>query len=68
MTDSGDGPFHKGEPVWVVPSDGSQRAAEYVDVGEMSARFGGAPSVLVLYPDTHSGEAVAVDRVIPRGG
>ena len=68
MTDIGDGPFHQGEHVWVIQSDGSQRAAEYVGVGEASAWFGGPPRVLVVYPDTRSGEAVEVDRVIPRHG
>jgi hypothetical protein len=66
MTDIGDGLFHKGQAVWVVQGDGSQRAAEYVGEGEMSAWFGGAPTVIVVYPDTHSGAAVEVDRVIPR--
>jgi hypothetical protein len=65
-TDIGDGPFHEGQPVWVIQSDGSQRAAEYVGGGETSAWFGGAPTVFVAYPDTRSGEAVEVDRVIPR--
>jgi hypothetical protein len=67
MTDIGDGPFHKGELLWVVQSDGSQRAAEYVGVGETSAWFGGPPKVIVVYSDTRSGELVDVDRVIPRG-
>jgi len=66
MTDIGDGPFHKGEPVWVIQADGSQRAAEYVGVGEISAWFGGPPTVIVVYPDTRSGEAVEVDRVVAR--
>jgi hypothetical protein len=66
MTAIGDGPFHKGELVWVVRDDGSQQAAEYVGVGETSAWFGGPPKVIVVYPDTHSGELVDVDRVIPR--
>jgi hypothetical protein len=66
MSDIGDGPFHKGQLVWVVQSDGSQRPAEYVGEAETSAWFGGAPKVLVVYPDAHSGEAVEVDRVIPR--
>ncbi len=66
MTDIGDGRFHKGQHVWVVQADGTQRPAEYVGEGEMSAWFGGTPTVLVVYPDTDSGEAVAVDRVIPR--
>jgi hypothetical protein len=67
MTDIGDSLFHKGEDVWVIQADGSQRAAEYVGEGEMSAWFGGTPTVIVVYPDTRSGEAVAVDRVIRRG-
>jgi hypothetical protein len=66
MTDIGDALFHKGQPIWVIQGDGSQRAAEYVGEGEMSAWFGGAPTVIVVYPDTHSGEAVEVDRVIAR--
>lgn len=65
MADVVDGPFHKGQPVWVV-GDGSRRAAEYVGEGELSAWFGGSPTVIVVYPDTHSGAAVEVDRVIPR--
>jgi len=68
VTDIGDGPFHRGEPVWVVQADGSQRAAEYVGVGETSAWFGGPPQVIVVYPETQSGEAVEVDRVMPRDG
>jgi hypothetical protein len=66
VSDIGDGPFHKGQPVWVVQSDGSQRAAEYVGVGEISAWFGGPPTVIVVYPESHSGASVEVDRVIPR--
>lgn len=66
MTDIGDGMFHQGQPVWVIESDGSRRAAEYVGVGETSAWFGGPPTVIVVYPDTHSGEMVEMDRVIAR--
>jgi hypothetical protein len=62
----GDGPFHQGQPVWVMEPDGSQRAADFVGEGEMSAWFGGSPTVLVVYLDNRSGEAVDVDRVIPR--
>ena len=62
----GDGPFQKGEPVWVVQGDGSRRAAEFVGEGEQSAWFGGPPTVVVVYPDTRSGEAVDVDRVLAR--
>ena len=68
MTDIGDSLFHKGQPIWVIQGDGSQRAAEYVGEGEMSAWFGGPPTVIVVYPDTHSGGAVEVDRVIAREG
>jgi hypothetical protein len=66
MTDIGDGPFHRGQDVWVIQGDGSQRAAEYVGVGETSAWFGGPPMVIVVYPDTRSGDTVEVDRVLPR--
>jgi hypothetical protein len=66
MSEIGDGQFRKGQAVWVMEPDGSQRAAEFVGEGEMSAWFGGAPTVIVVYPDTRTGEAVEVDRVIPR--
>jgi hypothetical protein len=66
MTDIGDSQFHKGQPIWVMGPDGGQRAAEYVGEGETSAWFGGPPTVLVVYPDTQTGEAVEVDRVIAR--
>ncbi|HET6870572.1 MAG TPA: hypothetical protein VFH80_31965 [Solirubrobacteraceae bacterium] len=62
----GDGQFHKGEPVWVMEPDGSQRAAEFVGEGETSTWFGGPPSVIVVYLDSRTGEAVEADRVIPR--
>jgi hypothetical protein len=32
----------------------------------MNAWFGGSPTVIVVYLDTRTGEAVEVDRVIPR--
>ena len=66
MGDLGDGPFHKGQAVWVMEADGSQRAAEYVGVREASAFFGGPPGVIVVYLDTRAGGSVEVDRVIPR--
>jgi hypothetical protein len=66
MTTIGDGQFHKGQPVWVIEPGGSQRAAEFVGEGELSAWFGGSPTVIVVYLDTHTGSAVEVDRVIPR--
>jgi hypothetical protein len=66
MSDIGDTQFHKGQPVWVIQSEGEQRPAEYVGEGETSAWFGGPPTVIVVYPDTRTGEAVEVDRVIAR--
>ena len=66
MTDIGDSQFHKGQAIWVINQDGTQRAAEYVGEGELNSWFGGAPTVIVVYPDTRTGEAVEVDRVIPR--
>jgi hypothetical protein len=66
MSDIGDSQFHKGQPVWVIGEGGTDRAAEYVGEAELSAWFGGAPRVIVVYPDDGSGEAVEVDRVIPR--
>ncbi len=66
MSSIGDGKFHQGQPVWVIEPDGSERAAEYVGEGELSAWFGGSPSVFVVYVDTRDGAAVEIDRVIPR--
>jgi hypothetical protein len=66
MTDIGDSMFQRGDPVWVIGEDGSQRAAQYVGEAELSEWFGGAPRVIVVYPDTESGEAVEFNRVIPR--
>jgi hypothetical protein len=66
VSEIGDSLFQRGDPVWVLEADGSQRAAEYVGEAETSAWFGGPPRVIVVYPETQSGEAVEVDRVIPR--
>jgi hypothetical protein len=66
VSDIGDSIFHKGQPIWVMEPDGSQRAAEYVGEGELSAWFGGTPTVFVVYADTREGAAVEVDRVIAR--
>ena len=62
----GDGQFHEGQPVWVIGSDGPQRAADFVGEGELSAWFGGSATVIVVYPDSRTGEAVEVDRLIRR--
>jgi len=66
MSEVGDGLFHKGQDVWVMGADGSRRAAEYVGEDESEAWFGGAPRVIVVYPDTGAGEAVEFDRVLAR--
>ena len=66
MSDIGDTQFHKGQPIWVIGPDGTERAAEYVGEGELSAWFGGSPTVFVVYEDTREGQAVEVDRVIAR--
>ncbi|MFL5864842.1 MAG: hypothetical protein ACJ780_29450 [Solirubrobacteraceae bacterium] len=66
MTDIGDGAFHKGQSIWVLEQDGSQRAAEYVGEAELNTWFGGPSRVIVVYPDAEVGEAVDVERVIPR--
>jgi hypothetical protein len=66
VTDIGDTQFRRGQPVWVVERDGSQRAAEYVGEGETSAWFGGSPTVFVVFVDDRSGAAVEVERVLAR--
>jgi hypothetical protein len=66
LTDIGDSQFHKGQPIWVIEQNGTQRAAEYVGEGELSAWFGGSPTVLVVFEDTRTGAAVEIDRVIAR--
>ena len=66
MTDIGDSQFHKGDAIWVIGPDGSQRAAEYVGEGETSAWFGGPPSVIVVFEDTRDGAIVEIDHVIAR--
>ncbi|HEY2319587.1 MAG TPA: hypothetical protein VGH67_14875 [Solirubrobacteraceae bacterium] len=66
MSDIGDSVFHKGQAIWVLGPDGSSRPAQYVGEGELSSWFGGAQTVIVVYTDTRSGEAVEVDRVIAR--
>ncbi len=66
VTEIGDSQFQRGQPVWVIEENGSQRAAAYVGEGETSAWFGGPPRVFVVYLDTRAGEAVDVNRVIAR--
>jgi hypothetical protein len=63
MSSIGDSRFHKGQPIWVMEPDGSQRPAEYVGEGELGEWFGGPPAVIVVYTDTREGAVVGVDRV-----
>ena len=57
--------LREGQKVWVEQADGSRSAGIFVGEAEMSW-FGGAPGAYVAYPDTKSGEEVAIVRVIPR--
>ena len=66
MNAIGDGPFRKGEPVWVMGADGSRRPGVYVGEGETSTWFGGRSTVYVVFPETESGEAVPLERITPR--
>jgi hypothetical protein len=55
----------EGQKIWVEQADGSQRAGIFV--GEADGTwFGGTPGAYVVYPDTRSGEEVAIMRVVPR--
>lgn len=58
--------FHEGQKVWVEQQDGSQRAAIFVGEADQASWFGGQPGAYVVYPDTRSGEEVALMRVVPR--
>ena len=57
--------FREGQAVWVEQADGSQRAGIFVGEAEVSW-FGGGPGAYVVYPDTRSGEEVAVMRIVAR--
>jgi len=61
-----DGPFKKGEDVWVVGQGGRRRAAEFVGQAESEEWFGGPPTVIVVFPDDGSSAMVELDRVLPR--
>jgi hypothetical protein len=57
--------FREGQRIWVEQPDGSQRPGIFV--GEAEATwFGGGPGAYVVYPDTRSGEEVAIMRIVPR--
>ena len=58
-------PFQEGQKIWVEQPDGSQRAGVFVSEATASW-MGGAPGAYVAYPDTKSGEEVALMRIVPR--
>jgi len=66
MSGLGDGTFWAGDPVWVMQSDGTRRAGQYLGAREASAWTGGSEKAFVVYLDTQSGGEVEVDRVVPR--
>jgi hypothetical protein len=57
--------LQEGQKIWVEQPDGSQRAGIFVGEAEASW-FGGSPGAYVVYPDTKSGEEVALMRIVPR--
>jgi hypothetical protein len=58
--------FQKGQTVWVLSSDGEQRAAVFVGEGENASWFGGPPLAYVVFVDDGKGAEVQLDTVIPR--
>jgi hypothetical protein len=57
--------LREGQKIWVEQADGSQRAGIFVGEAE-GTWFGGSVGAYVVYPDTKSGEQVAMVRVLPR--
>lgn len=57
--------LHEGQKIWIEQADGSQRAGIFVGQAE-ATWFGGTPCAYVVYPDTQSGEEVAIMRIVPR--
>ena len=59
--------LREGQKVWVEQARRLQRAGIFV--GEAEATWFGAPAVpTVVYPDTRSGEEVAIMRIVPARG
>ena len=57
--------LREGQKIWVEQADGTQRAGVFA--GEAGATlFGGSPGAYVVYPDTQSGEQVAMVRIVAR--
>jgi hypothetical protein len=57
--------LREGHKIWVEQPDGSQRAGIFVGEAAQSW-FGGMPGAYVVYPDSRSGEEVAISRIVPR--
>ena len=57
--------LREGQKIWVEQPDGSQRAGIFVGEAE-GTWFGGNPGAYVVYPDTRTGEEVAILRIVPR--
>ena len=60
------GGFHEGQQIWIEQPDGSQRPGIFVGDAQTASWFGGQSGAYVAYPDTHSGEEVALMRITPR--
>ncbi len=58
--------FEEGHKIWVQQEDGSARPAIYVGEAGTAIWFGGTPAGYVVYPDTRSGEEVALARITRR--
>ena len=57
--------FREGQKIWVEQEDGSQRPGVFVGEAE-GTWFGGSVGAYVVYPDTQSGEQVAMMRIVGR--
>ena len=57
--------LREGQKIWIEQADGSQRPGVFVGEAE-GTWFGGSVGAYVVYPDTKSGEQVAMMRVLPR--
>lgn len=57
--------LEEGQKIWVEQPDGSQRPGIFVGEAE-GTWFGGSPGAYVVYPDSKSGEEVAIMRIVPR--
>ena len=58
--------FKEGQKVWIEREDGTTDPGIYVGEAEQGTWFGGVPRCYVVHPETRSGEAVEIMRVLPR--